>query len=126
MDDQVGQAYAQALLAIARVDREVSPEESSRVCELVASRSSVAIDFEASFFEKMTPETLARTVAAAKADGIAIAHMLIVDGIRLATTDGDLNSAEGHAILRFAHALGCTDLDITDVTRELDEFFLNR
>lgn len=123
LSDQVGQAYAQALLAIARVDREVSPEESSRVRELVAARSSVAIDFEASFFEKMTPEVLARAVP--EADRLAVARLLIADGVRLATIDGDLNSAEAHSILRFAHALGCTDMDITGVTRELDEF-LNR
>ncbi len=125
LSEQVGQAYAQALLSIARVDREVSPEESSRVRELIAAHSSVTVDFEASFFDKMTPEVLAKTVAGAKADGLAIAKLLIVDGIDLASTDGDLNSAEAHAILRFARALGCTDMDITGVTRELDEF-LNR
>lgn len=125
MDDSMGQAYAQALLAIARVDREVSPEESARVRELVAERSPVAVDFEASFFEKMTPEALRKAVEDSKADGKAIAAQLIVDGIRLATTDGDLNSVEAHAILRFARALGYSDIDITGVTHELDEY-LNR
>lgn len=123
MDDQLGQAYAQALLAIARVDREVSPEESARVRELVASRSSVVVDFEASFFEKMTPEGLVKAVGSG--DRLGVARMLLADAVALATTDGDLNSTEAHAILRFARALGCTDIDITGVTRELDEY-LNR
>lgn len=123
MDDQLAQAYAQALLAIARVDREVSPEESSRVRELVAARSKIEIDFEASFFEKMTPEGLAK--AANLANKLEVARMLIADAVALATTDGDLNSAEAHAILRFARALGATDVHITGVTRELDEY-LNR
>ena len=121
--EQVGQAYAQALLALARVDREVSPEESSRVRDLVASRSSVTVDFEASFFDKMTPEALARVIP--EGDRLEVARLLLADGVTLATTDGDLNSAEAHSILRFARALGCTDMDITGVTRELDEF-LNR
>jgi len=122
LNDQVGQAYAQALLAIARVDREVNPEEAHRVRELVASRSPVAVDFEASFFERLTPEALA---AAAKAGNVAARELglaLVADGVALATADGDLNSVEAHAILRFAHALGCTSADIGAVTHELDEW----
>ncbi len=125
LNEQLGQAYAQALLTIARVDREVSPEESSRVRELVAMRSPVAVDFEASFFEKMTPEGLVKVVREAAADGREVGKMLLADGVKLATTDGDLNSVEAHSILRFARALGCSDVDIGGVTNELDEF-LNR
>ena len=36
---ELGQAYAQALLAIARVDREIQPEEAARVRELVSSHT---------------------------------------------------------------------------------------
>ncbi len=126
LNELVGQAYAQALLTIARVDREVSPEESSRVRELVASRSPVQVDFEASFFEKMTPEGLAKVVREdGKVDGRELGKQLIADGVTLATTDGDLNSVEAHSILRFARALGCNDIEIRGVTNELDEF-LNR
>lgn len=125
LNDQLGQAYAQALLAIARVDREVSPEESARVRELVSERSPIAVDFEASFFERMTPEKLAQAVDEAKADPKEVARQLLADAVSLATTDGDLNSAEARTILHFARALGCNDMDITGVTRELDEF-LNR
>ncbi len=122
LNEQVGQAYAQALLAIARVDREVSPEESSRVRELVASRTPVTVDFEASFFEKMTPEKLAAAALEFKVDGRALGRMLVADGVMLATSDGDLNSVEAQIILRFARALGCTDLDVGAETKQLDEW----
>jgi len=123
MNEALGQVYAQALLAIARVDREISPEESSRVRELVAARSTVTVDFEASFFEKMTPERLANEVP--KPDHVTFAQLLIADGVSLATVDGDLNSAEANAILRFARTLGCSAFEISSVTRQLDEY-LNR
>lgn len=122
LNDQVGQAYAQALLAIARIDREISPEESARVRELAGNRTSVEIDFEASFFEKMTPEKLAKTIGDANVPARDIGRALVSDGVTLATTDGDLNSAEAHAILRFARALGCSNSDIGAETNQLDEF----
>jgi uncharacterized tellurite resistance protein B-like protein len=120
LDGELGQLYAQALLAIARVDREIGPEEASRVRELVAKRSPVEIDVEASFFHKVTPEELA--AAASAIDRRELGRALVADGVSLATADGDLNSMEGHAILRFAHALGCTVEDIGAITHELDEW----
>jgi tellurite resistance protein len=124
LNEQLGQAYAQALLAIARVDREVTPEESSRVRELVAKRTPVEVDVEASFFEKMTPEKLAAAAREAKADGRELGKMLVGDAVALATTDGDLNSVEAQAILRFARALGCSDPDVRSQTNELDDYLL--
>jgi tellurite resistance protein len=124
LDDQVGQAYAQALLAIARVDREVSPEESARVRELVAKRTAVEVDFEESFFDKMTPQRLANAAREGNVPALELGLALLEDGVNLATTDGDLNAVEAAAILRFARALGCRDIDIGGVTKQLDEFLM--
>jgi hypothetical protein len=118
---ELGQVYAQALLAIARVDREVQPEEAARVRELVARRSTVEVDFEASFFGKLAPEKLGEAAKAAGVDPVQLGRALVADGVELATTDGDLNSVEAHAILRYARAL-CSDGDIGAVTHELDEW----
>jgi tellurite resistance protein len=123
LDGKLGQAYAQALLAIARVDGEITPEEAARVRELVARRSPVQIDFEASFFDKQTPETLAEAVTRAGPAIVAprdLGRALVSDAVALATADGDLNGAEAHAILRFARALGCTAEDVARETRQLD------
>jgi uncharacterized tellurite resistance protein B-like protein len=123
LEPKLGQAYAQALLAIARVDGEITPAETVRVRELVARRSSVEVNFAASFFDKQTPETLAETVMRA---GPAIVQprqlgrALVSDAVALATADGDLNGVEANAILRFARALGCTAEDVAAETRQLD------
>src|SRR5262249_43327806 len=119
------QAYAQALLAIARVDGEITPEEAARVRELVARRSPVQIDFEASFFDKQTPETLAETVkraGPAVVQARQLGRALVSDAVVLATADGALNGAEAPAILRFARALGCTAEDGGQETRLLNEW----
>lgn len=125
LEPRLGQAYAQALLAIARMDGEITPEEAARVRELVARRSTVEIDFEASFFDKQTPETLADTVMRAGPAVVQprqLGRALVSDAVVLATADGDLNGVEAHAILRFARALGCTAEDVAQETRQLDEW----
>jgi tellurite resistance protein len=123
LNAELGQIYAQALVAIARVDGEIGGEEGARLRELVAKRSTVEIDYEASFFEKVTPDSLA---AAVRRDPSVppreLGRALVSDAIALATADGDLNSVEAHAILRYARALGCTDEDVGAETRELDEW----
>ena len=122
MNDELGQAYAQALLAIARSDREINPEEANRVREVVAKRSAVAVDFEASFFGKLTPEALAEAATKANANGREVGKWLVADAMALAATDHDVKSREAQTILRFARALGCTDEDIGAVTQELNEW----
>ena len=52
LDDELGQLYGQALLAIAKVDGEIGPEEGAKLRELVAARTNVEVDFEAGFFHK--------------------------------------------------------------------------
>lgn len=120
MDAEVAQLYAGALEAIARVDGEVNPEESSHMRDLLAKRTTAAIDFESLFFEKTTPDKLAAKVPPGEAR--AVGRMLVADAVALATADGDLNGAEAQAIIRFARALGCTAEDVGSVTKELDEW----
>jgi tellurite resistance protein len=118
--DAVAQLFAGALEAVARVDGEITPEESARMRDLVARRTSADIDYEAMFFEKITPEKLA--AGAGSVDRRALGRALVADAVVLATADGDLNGAEAQAILRYARALGCTRDDVAAETRELDEW----
>jgi uncharacterized tellurite resistance protein B-like protein len=125
LEPRLGQAYAQALLAIARVDGEITSEEAARVRELVARRSPVTIDFEASFFDKQTPEILAETVQRAGPAVVQprdLGRALVSDAVAVAIADGDLKGVEAHTILRFARALGCTAEDVAGVTPALDEW----
>jgi len=120
LDGDVAQLYAGALEAIARVDGEVTPEESARMRELIGKRTQAAIDYEALFFEKATPDKLAGKVPAA--DRRMVGRALAADTVALATADGDLNGAEAQAIMRFLRALGCTPADIAAETNELNEW----
>ena len=122
LNDEIGQLYAGALIAIARVDGEIGPEEGAHLRELVAKRTGVAIDYEASFFHKVRPEEL---YAAAVKAGLApreLGKALAGDAVALSAADGDLNSHEAQEILRYLRALGCTSEDVASVTRDLDEW----
>lgn len=120
LDGDVAQAYAGALEAIARVDGEINPEESAQMRALVSKRTSAVIDYEALFFDKVTADKLAAAVPRATAREVGRAF--VSDAVALATADGDLNGAEGQAIMRFAHALGCKLDDVVSVTDQLGEW----
>jgi tellurite resistance protein len=122
LNDELGNLFAQALSVIARVDGEINPEEASRLRELVAKRTPVAIDDEGSFFHQLTADELAAAVHRAKVPPRELGRAFVSDAVALATADGDLNSHEAQAILRFARALGCTAEDVTAETDELDEW----
>lgn len=120
IDGEVAQLYAGALQAIARVDHEITPEEGARLRALVEARTAAEIDYEESWFTKVTPERLAAAVPAAAARAIGLA--LVSDAVALATADGDLRGVEAQAILRYARALGCSAADVAAATRLLDEW----
>jgi tellurite resistance protein len=122
LDDELGQQYAQALIAVARVDGEITAAEGARLRQLVAQHTSVEIDYEASFFHKVTADEFAASVRKAGIDHREVGRAFAADATALAMSDGDLNGGEAQAILRYVHALGCTNDDIRSATRELDEF----
>jgi tellurite resistance protein len=120
LDDNLAQLYAQALIAVARVDGEIGADEGARLRTLVAAHTSVEIDYEQSFFHKMTADELAAAVRAANLDPREVGRALVSDAAALSLADGDLNGGEAQAILRYAHALGCTNDDIRSATNMLD------
>ena len=122
-DRELAQAYAGALHALALADRELQAVESVRLDALLTARTGGGIDVEDLFFTKVTPEGFAAEVSQrAPAQRVAIGQALVIDGVELSVADGDLNGVEARAILRFARALGLTMLEVTDVTRQLDEW----
>jgi hypothetical protein len=120
LDEALGQLYAQGLLAVARVDGEIGPEEGARLQKVVADRASIEIDYEQSFFHKVTSDELAAAVAKAGVDAREVGRAFASDAAQLAIADGDLNGGEAQLILRYVRALGCNDDDIRQATRELD------
>jgi tellurite resistance protein len=122
LDGDLAQLYAQALIAVARVDGEIGPEEGALLRTLVGAHTSVEIDYEQSFFHKMTADELGAAVRAANLDAREVGRAFVSDAASLSLADGDLNGGEAQAILRYAQALGCTNDDIRAATRELDAF----
>ncbi len=119
--DALAEAYAAAIHALARADHEIGHEESQAVEQLLARRTSVAVDAEALFFSPPTPESFA---AAVRKDPAAkdVGRALIADAIELSTSDGDLKGKEATAILRYARALGMTGADVSGVSPLLDQW----
>jgi uncharacterized tellurite resistance protein B-like protein len=122
LTDDVAKLFAGALHAIARADAEIEPAESLRLQALVKARSDVEIDAEMLFFDPTTPESFAAALRKLGADAKAVGLALVADAVALATADGDLNSKEARAILRFARAAGCTAEGVHGVTDQLDEW----
>src|SRR5947208_1566732 len=102
LDDELGQLYGQALLAIAHVDGEVGPEEGAKLRELVAARTSAEVDLEAGFFHKITSDELGMAFrksgqgayrdAGTPVNARELARALVHDAVALAGSDGELNS----------------------------------
>lgn len=127
LDDALVTLYVEALAAIARADREINPEEATRLQQVIARRSNAPIDPEALFFAVVKPDVLAAAVVGrdgyrspAGANPREVGEALIADGVEVATVDGDLNAKEGRTILRYARALGLNSVDVQTVTDQLD------
>lgn len=127
LNDELAAQYLGALIAIARTDGEISPEETTHLHAIAASRCKVPVDDELLFFSKVTPEALAAAIPGgaehrAGAAGRDLGCALLADAIELATSDGDLNGREATAILRYIRALGCTDDVVRAQTPLLEEW----
>jgi uncharacterized tellurite resistance protein B-like protein len=127
LDDALVTLYVEALAAVARADREINPEEATRLQQVIARRSNAPIDPEALFFAVVRPDVLASAVTGrdayrgpAGANPRDVATALIEDALEIATVDGDLNANEGRTILRYAKALGMNSVDVQTVTDQLD------
>lgn len=119
--DELGEAYAAALHALARADREIGIEESTKVDRLLSRRTSVTVDAEALFFDPPTPEKMAAKVRKHPACK-DVGRALVRDAVALATADDDLQGKEATAILRYAKALGLSAADVRAETALLDEW----
>lgn len=127
LDDALVATYVEALAAIARADREVNPEEATRLAQVIAARSRTPVDPEALFFASVTPEQLAAAIMgrhsyrdAGASSARDIGRALVADALEVALVDGDLNAQEGRTILRYAKALGLNSVDVQTITPQLD------
>jgi len=117
LDHALGQLFAQALVAIARADDEIGPEEGRRLEQRIAVRvpGPFALD-DLLLADPLEPHRLAESLGGAeggpfRSAGLEpgeLAAMIVADGIAVVIAKGYVAEAEAREIVRFASALGCS------------------
>jgi len=126
LDVGVAQLYARALLAIARADDTIDDEEGVRLEECIAARTEhvMAID-DLMLSDPLEPVQLADAMRGAMPFRSNAPHagvfvkMLVRDGLDVVLGKGYVSEAEGHKIIRFATALGCTEAELRAMSDHL-------
>jgi hypothetical protein len=116
LDIALGRLFAQALVAIARADDEISPEEGVRLQQQIALRVAAPISLDDLLLaEPLEPHRLAEAVRGSSGPfrhaGVhpgELAAMIVSDGIAVVIAKGYVSEAEARVLVRFASALGCS------------------
>ena len=116
LDTALGHLFARALVAIARADDEIGPEEGLRLQQRIALRVIGVISLDDLLLaEPLEPHRLAESLGGgagpfrhAALHPRELAAMIVTDGIRVVLAKGYVSEAEAREIVRFASALGCS------------------
>lgn len=116
LDRALGQLFAQALVAIARADDEIGPEEGLRLEQRIAERVDGTISLDDLLLsDPLEPHRLAQALGTAAGpfrniglDPGDFAAMIVRDGLAVVLGKGYVAEAEAREIVRFASALGCS------------------
>jgi len=114
LDIALGQLFAQALVAIARADDEISPEEGVRLQQRIALRVAAPISLDDLLLaEPLEPHRLAESLHGAAGPfrtawlhPSELAALIVSDGLAVVLAKGYVSEAEARVIVRFASALG--------------------
>ncbi len=126
-DVEIAQLYAQVLVAIARADGQIGPDDGHRLQHLIEQRSRVPIELDDLLLgEPVEPERLAEIVHSARDPfrhaGMhpgELAAMIVTDGATVVLAKGYISEAEAHQIVRFATALGLSLDEVRRLSRHL-------
>jgi hypothetical protein len=116
LDRALGHLFARALVAIARADDQIDPEEGQRLQQRIELRTGDPISLDDLLLaEPLEPHRLAEALRGSEGPfrGVTIhpgelALMLITDAIVIALAKGYVSEAEAGELVRFASALGCS------------------
>jgi hypothetical protein len=114
LDSALGHLFAQALVAIARADDEIGPEEGLRLQDRLALRVAAPISLdELLLADPLEPHRLAESLRGAAGPFRnawllpgELAALIINDGLAVVLAKGYVSEAEAREIVRFASALG--------------------
>jgi tellurite resistance protein len=115
LDTALGHLFARALVAIARADDEIGPEEGDRLEQLLVLRVAGTISLDDLLLsEPLEPHRLAEALRGTDPFRSAAVHpgelaaMILTDAIAVVLAKGYVSEAEAHVMVRFAAALGCS------------------
>ena len=114
LDSALGHLFARALVAIARADDEIGPEEGLRLQQRLALRVAAPISLdELLLAEPLEPHRLLEALGSVAGPFRnawllpgELAAMIVSDGVAVVLAKGYVSEAEARVIVRFASALG--------------------
>jgi hypothetical protein len=130
LDAGLAHLYARAVLAIARADDEIEPEEGLRLVARLEARSGRPVSLDDLLLaEPLDPAELAaqlRTQTSPfRGAGLhpsELASMIITDSIAVVLAKGHVSEEEARELLRFGMALGCSVDDVRNMSEHLVPF----
>jgi hypothetical protein len=130
LDIGLAHLYARAVLAIARADDEIEPEEGLRLVARVEARSGHPVSLDDLLLaEPLDPAELAAQLRSStspfRGAGIhasELASMIVTDSIAVVLAKGHVSEEEARELLRFAMALGCSVDDVRNMSAHLVPF----
>jgi hypothetical protein len=133
LGDDVARSYALALLAIARGDGTIGPDEAQVFQQRLEKRVAKPLPLEDLLFERpITATEVADLVTkdhgpfrTAGLEGRTLGKMLLEDALAIVLTKGHATSGEATGIIRFARALGISNDELRAASPLLDPFLVN-
>lgn len=130
----LAQLYAQALVAIARADDQLEPEEGQRLQQRIDARAGIPMPLEDLLLaEPLDPLALAEHVHEASGPFRGgsmhpreLARIIVLDAVSIVLAKGHVSEGEAHQIIGFATALGCTIEEVRTMTEHLDPWLGKR
>ena len=130
LDASLANVYSRAVLAIARADGGLAPEEGALLAALVETRSGHPVALaDLLLAEPLEPGELAHLLRATgpfRGSGLhpgQVAELLVRDSVSVVLGKGHVSEAEARELLRFAMALGCTLDEVTAMSLHLVPLF---
>ncbi len=133
LGDDVARSYALALLAIARGDGTIGPDEAEVFQQRLEKRVATPLPLEDLLFERpITATEVADLVTrdhgpfrTAGLEARTLGKMLVDDALAIVLTKGHATSGEATGIIRFARALGITNEELRAASPLLDPWLIN-
>jgi tellurite resistance protein len=120
LDRTLGHLFAQVLVAIARADDQIDPEEGLRLLQRIELRTGRSISLDDLLLaDPLEPHRLAESLRDSEGPFRNVllhpgelAAMIISDGLAVVLAKGYVSEAEAGVIVRFASALGCSPQEV--------------